>query len=78
MDLSVTFCEVGRRMFQMFINLFFFFEVLIFPEGTDLTKKSIMRSNLYADKNNLQHYSKVLHPKTTGFAYLVKKMRSSK
>lgn len=52
--------------------------MLIFPEGTDLTKKSIARSNLYADKNKLQHYTQVLHPKTTGFGYLVKKMKSSK
>ncbi|XP_014289944.1 lysocardiolipin acyltransferase 1 [Halyomorpha halys] len=52
------------------------YQVLIFPEGTDLTKKSIARSNHYADINNLQHYTHVLHPKTTGFAYIVKKMKS--
>ncbi|XP_073989489.1 lysocardiolipin acyltransferase 1-like [Rhodnius prolixus] len=52
------------------------FQVLIFPEGTDLTEKSISRSNKYADDNNLQHYYQVLHPKTTGFTFLVNKMKS--
>ncbi|KAL1122108.1 hypothetical protein AAG570_003514 [Ranatra chinensis] len=53
------------------------YQVLIFPEGTDFTKESILKSNKYADKNNLPHYSRVIHPKTTGFTFLTTKMRSN-
>ena len=51
--------------------------MLIFPEGTDFTEESISKSNKYADKNGLPHYTRVLHPKTTGFIFLANKMRES-
>ncbi|XP_076281950.1 lysocardiolipin acyltransferase 1 [Lasioglossum baleicum] len=46
-------------------------QLLIFPEGTDLTKSSKERSDRYAAKHDLPQYSFTLHPKTTGFSYLV-------
>ncbi|XP_014249729.1 lysocardiolipin acyltransferase 1-like isoform X3 [Cimex lectularius] len=52
------------------------YQILIFPEGTNLTENSTQRSNEYADKYHLPHYKQVLHPKTTGFTYLVQKMSS--
>ncbi|XP_072152732.1 lysocardiolipin acyltransferase 1 [Bemisia tabaci] len=54
------------------------FQLLLFPEGTDLTPKTIERSNKFADDHNLPHLTKVLHPKTTGFTFLVNKMRQNK
>lgn len=53
-------------------------QILLFPEGTDLSPSNIVRSNKYADKNNLPNYKHVLHPKTTGFVFLVETMRKSK
>lgn len=50
----------------------------MFPEGTDLSPDNIIRSNIYAKKNNLPNYQHVLHPKTTGFVFLVDTMRKSK
>ncbi|CAL4104477.1 unnamed protein product, partial [Meganyctiphanes norvegica] len=54
------------------------FQVLIFPEGTNLTPETQQRSNAFAKKANLQEYQYVLHPRTTGFAYLVDRMRKGK
>lgn len=45
-------------------------QLLIFPEGTDLTASSKEKSDRYATKNDLPLYYKTLHPKTTGFSYL--------
>ncbi|XP_075226211.1 lysocardiolipin acyltransferase 1-like isoform X2 [Lycorma delicatula] len=53
------------------------YQVLIFPEGTDLTECSIKKSNAFADSHKLEHYKRVLHPKTTGFTYLTTKMREN-
>ncbi|XP_060877776.1 lysocardiolipin acyltransferase 1-like [Metopolophium dirhodum] len=53
-------------------------QILLFPEGTDLSPSNIMRSNKYAAKNNLPNYKYVLHPKTTGFVFLADTMRKNK
>ncbi|XP_043278284.1 lysocardiolipin acyltransferase 1-like [Venturia canescens] len=45
-------------------------QLLIFPEGTDLTTSSKEKSDRYATKNGLPLYYYTLHPKTTGFSYL--------
>lgn len=50
------------------------FSLLIFPEGTDLTPRTKIISDKYAEKNNLQKYDFVLHPRTTGFTFLAYKL----
>lgn len=68
--------------------------LVLFPEGTDLTEKTKMSSNKFAIKNGfpvsylytfgtfldrwLQRYKHVLHPRCTGFVYLVNQMRKKK
>lgn len=52
------------------------FQVLLFPEGTNLTKETKEKSEIYAKKAGLQPFQHVLIPRTTGFTYLVNKMRS--
>lgn len=52
-------------------------QLLIFPEGTDLTKTSKIKSDNYARKNNLSLYDYTLHPKTTGFSYLVRHLQNA-
>ncbi|CAH8635937.1 unnamed protein product [Heterobilharzia americana] len=47
-------------------------QLLIFPEGTNLTKGSIARSDAFAEKNNLPYLRYTLHPRSTGFLHLVK------
>ncbi|XP_004451123.1 lysocardiolipin acyltransferase 1 isoform X1 [Dasypus novemcinctus] len=53
-------------------------QLLIFPEGTDLTEYSKARSNDFAEKNGLQKYEYVLHPRTTGFTFVVDRLREGK
>ncbi|CAI5770842.1 lysocardiolipin acyltransferase 1 isoform X1 [Podarcis lilfordi] len=50
-------------------------QLLIFPEGTDLTDNTKARSNEFAEKNGLQKYEYVLHPRTTGFTFIVERLR---
>ncbi|XP_077197119.1 lysocardiolipin acyltransferase 1 isoform X1 [Paroedura picta] len=50
-------------------------QLLIFPEGTDLTENTKARSNQFAEKNGLQKYEYVLHPRTTGFTFIVDRLR---
>lgn len=50
-------------------------QILLFPEGTDLTKNTKSRSDTYAEKYNLQKYDFVLHPRTTGFTHIVQEMK---
>lgn len=50
-------------------------QLLIFPEGTDLTKSSKEKSDKYALQHHLPLYTYTLHPKTTGFAYLVQHLQ---
>lgn len=52
-------------------------QLLIFPEGTDLTASSKEKSDKFATKNQLPLYNYTLHPKTTGFTYLVRHLQHS-
>lgn len=46
-------------------------QVVVFPEGTDMTKKSLARSHEFAEKNNLPKWNYVLTPRSTGFVSLL-------
>ncbi|XP_001603121.2 lysocardiolipin acyltransferase 1 [Nasonia vitripennis] len=52
-------------------------QLLIFPEGTDLTVSSKERSDKYAMSHGLPVYTHTLHPKTTGFSYLVRHLQQA-
>ncbi|CAE7475337.1 LCLAT1 [Symbiodinium sp. CCMP2456] len=41
--------------------------LLLFPEGTDLSKSNLETSQSFARKEGLQTYTQVLHPRTAGF-----------
>ena len=53
-------------------------QVLLFPEGTDLTSRTKVRSDEFARKNDWPLYDYCLHPRTTGFTHLTELMRRSK
>nr|KAF6328891.1 lysocardiolipin acyltransferase 1 [Pipistrellus kuhlii] len=63
-DILDYFCDIREPL-----------QLLIFPEGTDLTENSKARSNEFAEKNGLQKYEYVLHPRTTGFTFVVDRLR---
>ncbi|XP_066535401.1 lysocardiolipin acyltransferase 1 [Hoplias malabaricus] len=50
-------------------------QLLLFPEGTDLTDNTRARSDVFAEKNDLPKYEYVLHPRTTGFTFIVDTLR---
>jgi len=52
-------------------------QLLIFPEGTDLSDVNRKKSSEFAEKNNLVKYNEVLHPRTKGFIYTVALLRKS-
>ncbi len=50
-------------------------QLLLFPEGGDLTTYSLKRSDKFADDNDLPRYKYCLHPRTTGLTYVINAMR---
>ena len=50
-------------------------QILLFPEGGDLTPHSRKRSDDYAKKNDLPRYQYCIHPRTTGFNYVMNALR---
>ena len=54
------------------------FQIVLFPEGTNVNTISMTKSNMFADKSNLKRTENVLHPRTTGFSYITTKMRECK
>jgi lysocardiolipin and lysophospholipid acyltransferase len=54
------------------------YQILMFPEGTDLTEFTIKQSNRYADREGLPKLKYLIYPRTSGFVHLVQKMRQSK
>ena len=50
-------------------------QLLLFPEGKDFNARSKETSDKFADKNELPHYEYSLHPRTTGFVYMVNALR---
>ena len=49
----------------------------MFPEGTDKTEYTTMRSNEYARREGLQPLRHLLQPRTAGFIHMARKMHES-
>jgi lysocardiolipin and lysophospholipid acyltransferase len=66
--------ETDKAIFKKFVDYYHCIQknvvILIFPEGTNLTKESLERSDKFAMTNQLEKYREVIHPRTTGFIYL--------
>ena len=54
------------------------FQMLLFPEGTNLTKETKAKSDKFAVENNLKPLQFVLQPRTTGFSFLAERLQQSK
>lgn len=48
---------------------------MLFPEGTDRGERATRISHKFADENGLDRYDYVLHPRTTGFSFILEEMR---
>ncbi|VDM92112.1 unnamed protein product [Litomosoides sigmodontis] len=64
-----------EEMIDYYANSKHAYQLLLFPEGTDKDYRATERSRQFALKQGLIHYSYVLHPRTTGFTVMLRKMR---
>ncbi len=71
-------CKFDRKLYSEDLKDIFYIQLLIFPEGTNLTDKTKTKSNDYAAKQKIYNrpYDYCLHPHLTGFTYLLNIMRS--
>ncbi|XP_054758615.2 lysocardiolipin acyltransferase 1-like isoform X1 [Lytechinus pictus] len=67
--------ESLAMMLDYFCDMRYNAQYLIFPEGTDYNDDSKNRSDSYATKYNLPKYEYVLHPRTTGFKFIMDHLR---
>ncbi|GJQ78024.1 hypothetical protein Trydic_g2372 [Trypoxylus dichotomus] len=65
-----------RAMVDYFCGTSYKFALLLFPEGTDFTIATKKISNKFAESNDFKKYDYVLHPRTTGFSFLVGRLLS--
>uniref|UniRef100_A0A1I7VRS3 PlsC domain-containing protein n=1 Tax=Loa loa TaxID=7209 RepID=A0A1I7VRS3_LOALO len=63
-DMITYYKDVGRH-----------YQILLFPEGTDHSKRAAKRSDEFAMQRGLPIYHFVLHPRTKGFSYMIQVMR---
>ena len=54
------------------------YQLVLFPEGTNITPETKKKSKVYGETNNLKPLKHLLHPRTTGFTYLAQQMRERK
>lgn len=66
--------RILEKVVKYFSAINYKYSLILFPEGTDLTETTKQKSNMYAKKNNLHTYDHILHPRTTGFTFLVQEM----
>ncbi|KAL7631213.1 UNVERIFIED_CONTAM: hypothetical protein RMT77_018481 [Armadillidium vulgare] len=66
--------DVISKLVKYFKEINLTYQILLFPEGTNLTKSTKRRSDEYGNKNNFPLYDYVLHPRTTGFCFLSQEM----
>ncbi|EFO14920.1 hypothetical protein LOAG_13595 [Loa loa] len=64
-----------EEMIEYYANSRHAYQLLLFPEGTDKDYRATEKSRQFALKQGLVHYSYVLHPRTTGFTIMLRKMR---
>lgn len=64
-----------QKKLQYFNAIDYPVQLLLFPEGGDLTPKTREISDKFADENNLPRYSYSFHPRTTGFNYIMSLLR---
>lgn len=69
--------ENMRKIIEYYSQSGCSFQLLLFAEGTDRGARAAALSDAFAEKNKLPKYDYVLHPRTTGFSYLVDLMEKN-
>ena len=70
--------KVMKEKLAFFTETNFPLQLLLFPEGTDLSDSNKEKSHQYANANGLQKYDYVLHPRNKGFCLCLKELRKGK
>lgn len=58
-----------------FTSQYYPIQLLLFPEGTDLSESNKSKGHKFAEEHGLQKYNYVLHPRTKGFVHCVQALR---
>ncbi|CAB3396995.1 unnamed protein product [Caenorhabditis bovis] len=64
-----------EKMIKYYAEMGKNYQILLFVEGTDKGERATNLSHAYADKMGLERYEHVLHPRTTGFTFLLDLMK---
>ena len=67
-----------RSLIKYYKDSGFNYQMLLFPEGTDRGERAARISDEFAAKHGLPKYNYVLHPRTTGFNFILNQMRKSR
>ncbi|CAD5231788.1 unnamed protein product [Bursaphelenchus xylophilus] len=67
--------RVLETMIKYYKDSSYKYQLLLFPEGTDRGIRATDLSHKYADENGLPRYDYILHPRTTGFNFILKEMK---
>jgi lysocardiolipin and lysophospholipid acyltransferase len=67
-----------REGMSWFSETEFPLQLLLFPEGTDLSPSNKEKGHNYAAKNDLPKYDYVLHPRMKGFCLCIEELRKFK
>jgi len=63
------------RVLSHFVNQKYPVQLLLFPEGTDLSESNKQRNKEFCEKNNLPMYEHLLYPRTKGWYNTVRMLR---
>ena len=75
-DWTADKCNISRTI-HYYAGMQRPYQLLLFPEGTDLCPRSRARMEKFAAENALPVYQHVLHPKTTGLCHILATMRGA-
>ncbi len=70
--------ELIKENLSYFTEIEYPLQLLLFPEGTDLSLTNKKKNQKYAEDNGLQKYEYVLHPRTKGFCLCLQELRKGK
>ncbi|KNC82639.1 hypothetical protein SARC_05079 [Sphaeroforma arctica JP610] len=62
---------------QYYQNQNYPLQLVMFPEGTDLSAGNLKRSHAFSEKSGLPVYEYVMHPRVKGFCSTVQQLRST-
>ncbi|CAJ0578551.1 unnamed protein product, partial [Mesorhabditis spiculigera] len=66
-----------RRILNYYSHIGNNYQVLLFPEGTDKCHRATARGKIFCEKKGIAEYEYLLHPRITGFVFMIQEMRKN-